>query len=251
MIIVHFDPPLEKSHFKMVLPKVQAVFPDWTWCGNTGTPTVRKREDILTGALNNRYMIGIGALMYDKHYGRENDCLMYTSGWSKEDTEAYERQGKKVEIVDGWSLMIHKPLNTDDVFNSLNESRFKKIIKESIDEFEWAKGLGDYDINGWYVSEPVKRVSMLYGNLYYITLKDNNQVEVMTYWIAFDLNNYRDVPEKDLKNVVMGDYINMAKHEVKQLEYHTGMLDKMEGPYYWGTKDVLDYIQEGYFIKLS
>jgi len=259
MIIVHFDPPLERSHFKKVLPKVQEVFPDWTWCSTS----VRKREDILTGALYNQHMMKIGALMYDKHNEQEYDCLKYTSGWVKEDTEYYQKLGKKVEIVDGWSLMIHKPLDTDDVFSSLSESTLKRIVKESIDEFEWTKELGNYDINGWYVTKPVKRNIYLVGNLYFITLKDNNKVEVVSWRIEFYLGNaYGHIPEKNLFNAVMGDYLNMAKHEMnhKISKINTAeksgwsldnIRDNHQGPYYWNAQDVVDYLEEGYFIKLS
>lgn len=264
MIAVVFDPPLERSHFKMVLPKVQAMFPDWTWCGNTGTPTVRERRDILTGALHNQHMMEIGVLLYDKQYEGESDCLMYSSGWNQKDAETYERLGKKVETIDGWSLMVHKPLDTDDVFSSLSESKFKRIVKESIDEFEWTKDLGNYDINGWYVTKPARRWKSprLHGNLYRITLEENNKVEVVTWPISFFLGDYQNLPEEKLFNAVMNDYLDLAKHEMKHAlnkitaaEKSGWSLDDIrdghQGPYYWDAQDVVEYLEEGYFIKLS
>lgn len=272
MIVVAFDPPLERSHFKMVLPKVQAMFPDWTWCSNTGTLTVRERRDILAGALHSQNIMEIGTLMYDghfKHYG-ESDCLMYSSAWSPEDKEYYERQGKKVEVVDGWSLMVHKPLDTEDVFSSLSESKFKKMIKESIDEFEWTKDLGNYDINGWYVTKPSRKwnAPKIFGNLYRITIEKKvaihpNEVEVVSWPIDFYLGNaYENIPNGDLFNAVMGDYLETAKHEMNRAISRINAAEKSgwtlddikdnhQGPYYWNAQDVVDNLEDGYFIKLS
>lgn len=143
MIVVHFDPPLERKDFELVLPKVQEMFPDWEWCGNTGTPKIRDREKILPGALKNQNSSGYGApiytqqigalLHYDrfKHYG-ENDCLAYTNGWSQEDTNSYIRQGYNVEVIDGWAIAKHGSIDTEDIFDSLNESTLRRIIKECI-----------------------------------------------------------------------------------------------------------------------
>jgi len=150
MIVVHFDPPLERKDFEMVLPKVQEMFPDWEWCGNTGTPKFRGREQILAGALKDQNVSGYGDPIYTKeigsliHYGRfkhygESDCLGYSSGWSQADTDSYIKQGHDVKVIDGWEIVKHGSLDIEDVFNSLSESRLKRIIRESIDEFDWVK----------------------------------------------------------------------------------------------------------------
>jgi hypothetical protein len=145
MIVVHFDPPLKREDFELVLPKVQEMFPDWEWCSNTGTPTVNAREKILSGAMKNQnvsiygnpiYTNEIGSLIHYgrfKHYG-ESDCLGYSGGWGEEDTKSYERQGETVKVIDGWEIVRHGSLDTEDVFNSLSESTLKRIIRESIKE---------------------------------------------------------------------------------------------------------------------
>ena len=148
MIVVHFDPPLERKDFETVLPKVQEMFPDWEWCSNTGTPTIRDREKILPGIMKDLNTSRQGAPVYAKklgallHYGRfkhygESDCLAYTNGWSQADTDSYIRQGHDVKVIDGWEIVKHGSLDIEDVFNSLSESTLKRIIRESIDEFNW------------------------------------------------------------------------------------------------------------------
>ena len=150
MIVVHFDPPLERKDFEMVLPKVQEMFPDWEWCGNTGTPRIKDREKILSGAIRDQNSSGYGDPIYTKeigsliHYGRfkhygESDCLGYSGGWSQADTDSYIKQGHDVKVIDGWEIVKHGSLDIEDVFNSLSESRLKRIIRESIDEFDWVK----------------------------------------------------------------------------------------------------------------
>lgn len=145
MIVVHFDPPLERKDFELVLPKVQEMFPDWEWCSNTGTPTIRDREKILPRIMKDHNTSRQGAPIYTKklgallHYGRfkhygESDCLAYTNGWSQADTDSYIRQGHDVKVIDGWQISKTKALDIDDVFNSLSESKLKKIIRESIEE---------------------------------------------------------------------------------------------------------------------
>jgi hypothetical protein len=143
MVVVHFDPPLERKDFELVLPKVQEMFPDWEWCSNTGTPKLRGRKKILPGALEDQNVSGygepiytdkIGSLLYFgrfKHYG-ESDCLGYSSGWSQADTDSYIRQGYDVKVINGWEIVRHGSLDTEDVFNSLSESTLKRIIRESI-----------------------------------------------------------------------------------------------------------------------
>ena len=148
MIVVHFDPPLERKDFELVLPKVQEMFPDWEWCGNTGTPRIKDRERILSGAMRNQNSSGYGAPIYNEkigsliHYGRfkhygEADCLAYSGGWSQADTDSYIKQGHDVKVIDGWEIVKHGSLDIEDVFNSLSESRLKRIIRESIEEFDW------------------------------------------------------------------------------------------------------------------
>jgi hypothetical protein len=146
-IVVTFNPPLEKKDWESVLPKVQQMFPDWTWCGSTGTPTVRKREDILTGALNNIYMKEIGSLIYDRHYQQEAGCLMYSGSWTQLDTDSYVKMGQRVEVIDGWQ--IDSEAASLDAFGSLDEINLKKIIKDTINESE------DYD---WIDISDVKDV---------------------------------------------------------------------------------------------
>ena len=143
MIVVVFNPPLERKDFEPVLSKVQDAFPDWEWCSNTGTPIERGREKLLPGALKNQNVSGSGAPIYTEeigallHYGRfkhygEADCLAYTSAWSQADTDSYIRQGHQVDVIDGWELIRHGSINTYDVFNSLNESTLRKVIKKII-----------------------------------------------------------------------------------------------------------------------
>lgn len=123
----------------------------------------------------------------------------------------------------------------------------KKIIKETIDEFEWVKEIGDYDIEGFYVTEPVVRDTprglMSFGNLYFIKLINKDEVEVYTTNVGPSIQD---------------DFMNLAKHE---LLHFKSMLDKkqsysstpvvVDGPYRWGLESLIDYIKSGYFIKLS
>ena len=146
MTVVEFNPPLERKDFEIVLTKVQDMFPDWEWCGNTGTPKLRNREKILPGAIKDQNSSGYGKPIYTEqigallHYGRfkhygENDCLAYTRNWCQADTDSYIKQGYDVEVIDGWSMN----LDTYSVFNDLNESIVKKLIKKILkEEFDWA-----------------------------------------------------------------------------------------------------------------
>ena len=151
MIVVTFNPPLERKDFESVLPRVQEMFPDWEWCSNTGTPTLRGREKIIPGILRNQNVSGYGDPIYtDKigsliHYGRfkhygEPDCLAYSGGWSQVDTDSYIKQGHNVEVIDGWELIKHTPLDMDNVFNSLTET-IRRVLKESEDDLGWAQDI--------------------------------------------------------------------------------------------------------------
>ena len=150
MTVVNFDPPLERKDFESVLTKVQDMFPDWEWCANTGTPTVRDREKILPGIMKNQNISGYGAPIYTEkigsliHYGRfkhygEADCLGYSSNWSQADTNHYIKQGYDVEVIDGWAIDKHNiTLDTDSMFKDLNESVVKKVIKKILkEEIDW------------------------------------------------------------------------------------------------------------------
>lgn len=268
MIVVHFDPPLERKDFELVLPKVQEMFPDWEWCGNTGTPRIKDREKILSGAIRDQNSSGYGDPIYTKeigsliHYGRfkhygESDCLAYSGGWSQANTDSYIKQGHDVKVLDGWEIVKHGSLDIEDIFNSLSESRLKRIIRESIEEFDsenfdWVKDLSNIDLSGWYVTKPSKKLIFnsgwrLVGNLYYIDFdKDPDKVQA---WVSPFGSNYVSQEEDS-----MYEYIQLAKHEVKHLENKMGTDSETpygDGPYIWNAGEVLEYLEDGYFIKLS
>ena len=259
MTVVNFDPPLERKDFESVLTKVQDMFPDWEWCANTGTPTVRDREKILPGIMKNQNISGYGAPIYTEkigsliHYGRfkhygEADCLGYSSNWSRADTNHYIKQGYDVEVIDGWAIDKHNiTLDTDSMFKDLNES-IKRIIRESIDEFDWVRDLGEVDLSGWYVTKPSRKLTsglQLVGNLYYIDF-DKGSDKVQAWVNPFGFNA---VSEEGF----MYDYIRLAKHEVKHLENKMDTDSETpygDGPYNWAVGDVLNFLEDGYFIKL-
>jgi len=140
MIVVTFTPSLKKKDFESVLPRIQDMFPDWEWCGNTGTPTIRDREKILNGVKKNTYCEDIGCLMYRKWYNDENNCLMYSGHWTEDDTKYYKAGGEEVEVIDGWELIKHTPLDMDNVFNNLTET-IRRVLKESEDDLGWAQDI--------------------------------------------------------------------------------------------------------------
>lgn len=261
MIVIHFDPPLERKDFEWVLPKVQENFPYWEWCGNTGTPKVKDRERILSGAMKNQNSSGYGAPIYTEkigsliHYGRfkhygEADCLGYSSGWSQADTDSYIKQGHDVGVIDGWEMVKRDSLDTEDIFKSLSESRLKRIIRESIEEFDWVEDLGEVDLSGWYVTKPSRKLtssSQLVGNLYYIDFdKGSDKVQA---WVTPFTSRDNNVYEEDS----MYDYIQLAKHSVKHLENKMDTDSETtygDGPYTWNTSELLEFLEDGYFIKL-
>jgi hypothetical protein len=116
----------------------------------------------------------------------------------------------------------------------------KKNIKESTNEYEWTKELGDIDLSGWYVTKPTKWGNQLRGSLYYVVFNEKVDTKVRVWVLPFTTNSLN-----------IQYYIESAKHEVKHLEDNTDMLDKMDGPYYWNPIEVLEFVEEGYFIKLS
>ena len=257
MIVVHFDPPLERKDFELVLPKVQEMFPDWEWCSNTGTPTVKNRERILPGAMKNQNSSGYGAPIYTEqigallHYGRfkhygESDCLAYTSGWSQEDTDSYIRQGHKVNVIDGWAIVKHGSLDIEDVFSSLSESRLKRIIKESIDEFEWVSQIPKYDLEGFYMTKPDKSYSGLVGNLVFIEKIKGEHIgglgDQFSVWIkAFLMRGNEEQ-----------DYVQFIKHEMEHVKHDLSII-----PRTWNESQkisessILQLISDRYFIRLS
>lgn len=127
----------------------------------------------------------------------------------------------------------------------------KKILKEEFDSenFDWVKDLGNIDLSGWYVTKPKydwAHKLRLVGNLYYIDFdKDPDKVQA---WVSpFRFNS---VSEKDF----MYDYIQLAKHEVKHLENKMDSDSETpygDGPYIWNASEVFEFLEDGYFIKLS
>lgn len=118
----------------------------------------------------------------------------------------------------------------------------RKILKESEDEFDWVKDLGEADLSGWYVTKPSRRLGLrLVGNLYYIDNdKDSDKVQA---WV----NPFTS--EEDS----MYDYIQLAKHSVKHLENKMDTDSETtygDGPYIWKASEVFEFLEDGYFIKL-
>jgi hypothetical protein len=257
MIVVHFDPPLERKDFELVLPKVQEMFPDWEWCGNTGTPTVRDREKILPGAMKNQNSSGYGTPIYTEkigsliHYGRfkhygEADCLGYSSGWSQEDTDSYVRQGHDVKVLDGWEIVRHGHLDIEDIFSSLGESRLKRIIRESIDEFEWVNQIPKYDLEGFYMTKPDKSYSGLVGNLVFIEKIKGERIgglgDQFFVWTKAFLMNTGDIT----------DYIQFIKHEMEHVKHDISIIPRTwNEPQKISETSIIQLVSDRYFIRLS
>ncbi len=128
----------------------------------------------------------------------------------------------------------------------------KKNIRESIDEFEWAKDLGELDLSGWYATKPSRKGSHLMGNLYYVVFdEESKKVEVRLYPISHDMGDdaRNFILSKEEKHKQMLNYLDIAKHEMEHQKYYPYLGG--DGPYYWDGQDVLDFLEEGYFIKLS
>jgi len=257
MIVVHFDPPLKRKDFELVLPKVQEMFPDWEWCGNTGTPKIKDREKIFPGAMKNQNSSGYGAPIYTEeigallHYGRfkhygEADCLGYTSGWSQGDTDSYVRQGHKVNVIDGWSIVKHGHLDIEDVFSSLSESTLRRIIKESIDEFDWVEEIPKYGLEGFYMTKPIKFFSGLIGNLVFVEKIEGEYIgglgDQFFVWIkAFFMST---------GNIT--DYIQFIKHEMEHVKHDLTTIPKnWDEPQKISEASILQLISDRYFIRLS
>lgn len=265
MIVVHFNPPLKRKDFELVLPKVQEMFPDWEWCGNTGTPTVSDREKILPGIMKDQNSSGYGKPIYTQeigallHYGRfshygESDCLAYTSGWSQEDTDSYIRQGHDVKVLDGWEIVRHGHLDIEDIFSSLGESRLKRIIRESIDEFGWVEEIPKYDLEGFYMTKPYKTMTGIIGNLVFIKKAEEDANRWLGsqffVWIHAVLMGRDDMPENQFP--MEQDYIQHLKHEMEHLKHDLTVIPKTwNDPSKVSESTVIELISDRYFIKLS
>ena len=267
MIVVHFDPPLERKDFETVLPKVQQMFPDWEWCSNTGTPTIRDREKILPGLMKDLNTSGEGAPVYTEkvgallHYGRfkhygESDCLAYTRGWSQEDTDSYVRQGQDVKVIDGWQIAQTKALDIDDVFGSLGESKLKKIIRESIDEFEWVKEIPEYGgLDGFYMTKPIESYSGLIGNLVFIEKIKGEHIgglgDQFFVWIkAVLMRAGHDAQGNQFPTEQ--EYLQFIKHEMEHVKYDLTTISKYwDAPQKVSESTIIQLISDRYFIRLS
>ena len=266
MIVVHFDPPLERKDFELVLPKVQEMFPDWEWCGNTGTPTVKNRERILPGAMKNQNSSGYGAPIYTEkigsliHYGRfkhygEADCLGYSSGWSQEDTDSYIRQGHDVKVIDGWSIMRHGHLDIEDVFSSLSESGLKRIIRESIDEFDWVEEIPKYDLEGFYMTKPYETMLGMIGNLVFIKKAEEDDTSrwlgsQFFVWIHAIQMGRENMPEN--QSPTEYDFIQFIKHEMEHVKHDLTTIPKTwSEPQKVSEATVIQLISDRYFTRLS
>ena len=127
----------------------------------------------------------------------------------------------------------------------------RKILKESEDEFDWVKDLGNIDLSGWYVTKPSRKLGdelRLVGNLYYIDFDKNS--DKIQAWVSPFTSRDNNVYEEDS----MYDYIQLAKHSVKHLENKMDTDSETtygDGPYTWNTSELLEFLEDGYFIKLS
>lgn len=129
----------------------------------------------------------------------------------------------------------------------------KKILKEEFDSenFDWVKDLGNIDLYGWYVTKPSRKLGdelRLVGNLYYIDFDKNS--DKIQAWVNPFTSHDNNVNEEDS----MYDYIQLAKHEVKHLENKMDSDSETpygDGPYIWNASEVFEFLEDGYFIKLS
>jgi hypothetical protein len=241
------------------------MFPDWEWCGNTGTPKFRGREQILAGALKDENVSGYGDPIYIKkigsliHYGRfkhygESDCLGYSGGWSQADTDSYIKQGHDVKVIDGWEIVKHGSLDTEDVFNSLSESTLKRIIRESIEEFDWVGEIPKYDLEGFYMTKPIKSYSGLIGNLVFMEKIEGEHIgglgDQFFVWMKAVLMRRDDMPENEFPTEQ--DYIQFIKHEMEHVKHDLTTISNNWGePQKVSESSIIQLVSDRYFIRLS
>jgi hypothetical protein len=129
MDLLYFEPEVKKSEIPVIIDALRILYPGIRWM--SGSELERFTYETDFNSLIVRYTMTFGSKSSPKlswgNFDSKNDLARFTLGNNWEDAD----------IKDGWE---HLGLNQDigSIFDSLSESKLiRKIIKESIDEFDW------------------------------------------------------------------------------------------------------------------
>jgi len=129
MDLLYFEPEVKKSEIPVIIDAVRILYPGIRWPSGSELENIAYVTDF--NSLIVRYTMTFGSKSSPKlswgNFDSKNDLARFTLGNNWEDAD----------IKDGWE---HLGLIQDigSIFDSLSESKLiRKIIKESIDEFDW------------------------------------------------------------------------------------------------------------------
>jgi len=129
MDLLYFEPEVKKSEIPVIIDAVRILYPGIRWMSGSELGHIAYVTDF--NSLIVRYTMTFGSKSSPKLswgiFDSKNDLARFTLGNNWEDAD----------IKDGWEHLGLKQ-DIDSIFDSLSESKLiRKIIKESIDEFDW------------------------------------------------------------------------------------------------------------------
>jgi len=129
----------------------------------------------------------------------------------------------------------------------------KRIIRESIDEFDWVEELPEYVLEGFYMTKPKKLVySGLIGNLVFIKKIDGEYIDGLgeQYFVWINAVLMRNTPENE--SPTEQDFIQHIKHEMEHVKQDLTIIPKnWDEPQKISESSIIQLVSDNYFIKLS
>jgi len=216
--LLYFEPKIKLSDWPTIIEALKVVYPNIRWRSGRELST----DDEVDGGNS---LIITSSTVYP------GTPLLSWGIWS--DKVDFARHGLGTEVKDGWE---HLGFKQEFDFNSLTESKLiRKIIKESIDEFDWV----DYNPNLYdLISNLLKhehpeywleRFSNETGSVVPMEFLDNSEdynisfCDQHDYYFSlkeseFTIENIRKKLYDDLvhlsitnNSTIKNDYINLAK----------------------------------------
>jgi hypothetical protein len=224
MDLLYFEPEVKKSEIPVIIDAVRILYPGIRWMSGSELENIAYVTDFNsliirdttggTGSYTGPSEFKSSLKLSWGNFDSKNDLARFTLGNNWEDAD----------IKDGWEHLGLKQ-DIDSIFDSLSESKLiRKIIKESIDEFDWVdtniynSGQGLYNLiqdflktetNGKYYLKTHQGSVELSDNtgIYYgYNSMDDFTIENIVTKFKRTLSYYKDSP-----NLVVQEYRELAK----------------------------------------
>jgi len=207
--LLYFEPKIRMLDWPLVIEALKAAYPNIRWASG------RELGPYYVDIPNQNILI-CNTLTITSI---KNAPLLTPGMWANKEDFARHALGVNsnyAKVKDGWEHLGFKQ-DISSIFDSLAESKLiRKIIKESIDEFDWVD-TSTSNLSGQRLYNMIDELFKLQDAIYHIDITEDGSIQILNYSIEnFTVNKLHEelseiVNDDTIGPLVRSDYSHLAK----------------------------------------